>query len=112
MTTIHSIVAGNIIEAAVVFQPETGSVALADVTARLHKADGTDVTLTGITTPAANTFEVEWASSDTDITGRYTVRWESNTPSPKIVVEGVGLNPDGTEFCTVFNLIASRFATP
>ena len=85
--SIPSIAAGNIVEATVTFVPEAGTVALADVTARLHKPDGSDVTLTGIT-GTNPTFEVEWASADTDPTGRYTIRWESNSPSPKIVVEG------------------------
>ena len=77
-----------------------GTVALADVTARLLKptTPATEVVLTGITTPAANTFEVEWTSADTDPAGFYKIRWESNTPSPKIVVEDV---------TTTFRLAAS-----
>jgi hypothetical protein len=102
MTTIPTITAGNVVEATVTFVPESGTVLIADVSARLHKADGTDVTLTGIT-GAHPSFEVEWASADTDITGRYQIRWESNSPSPKIVVE------DAT---TAFVLIGSVLATP
>lgn len=94
--------AGNVIEASVTFTPETGTVLLADVTAKLRKADGTEVALTGVT-GAHPTFEVEWASAETDISGRYQIRWESSAPSPRIVVE------DRT---TAFIVLASQFATP
>jgi hypothetical protein len=102
MTAIPSIAAGNIVEAAVTFVPETGTVALADVTARVRKPGGTEVVLSGIT-GTHPTFEVEWSSADTDPTGIYQIRWESNSPSPKIVVE---------DRSTSFILIASVFATP
>lgn len=101
--TTTTISAGNVVEATVTFVPESGTVALADVTAKLRKADGTELALTGVTTPGVNVFEVEWASAETDITGRYQIRWESSAPSPRIVVE------DRT---TAFNLIATQFATP
>lgn len=103
MTTTIS--AGNVVEATVTFVPESGTVALADVTAKLRKPGPpvTEVVLTGITTPSVNVFEVEWASAETDPTGRYQIRWESSAPSPRIVVE------DRT---TAFNLIATQFATP
>lgn len=100
--TISCIAAGNVAEATVTFTPETGTVLLADVTARLRKHDGTEVVLTGIT-GAHPTFEVEWVTADADPTGIYRVRWESNAPSPKIVVE------DDT---TQIVVIGSRFATP
>lgn len=102
MTTPPIIAAGNVVEAAVTFTPGTGTVLLANVTARLRKPNGTEVNLTPIT-GTSPTFEVEWESADTDPTGLYRIRWESNTPSPKIVVE------DRT---TTFVLIASAFATP
>lgn len=100
--TVSSIAAGNVVEATVTFTPETGTVALADVSAKLRKPGGTEVTLTGIT-GTNPTFEVEWASAETDVTGRYRIRWESSAPSPRIVVE------DDT---TSFNLIATAFTTP
>ena len=100
--SIPRIDAGNIVVSTVTFIPESGTVALADVTAKLRKHDGTEVVLTGIT-GANPTFRVEWASAETDVTGIYLIRWESNTPSPRIVVE------DDT---TSFALIGSRFATP
>lgn len=101
--SVTRIAAGNVVEASVTFTPESGTVALGDVSARLLKHDGTEVTLSGITTPGTNVFEVEWVSTDADPTGIYRIRWESNAPSPKIVVE------DDT---TQFALIGSRFATP
>jgi len=103
MTLIPRIAAGNVVEATITFAPESpGTVALGDVTARLRKPDGTEVVLSGIT-GTHPTFEVEWSSADTDPSGYYQIRWESNTPSPKIVVE------DRT---TTFWLVASMFATP
>lgn len=113
MTTLETLHAGNVVQSNMLFDPEgAGTVALADVTVRLRKADGTEVAVTGVTTTGTNAFEVEWASADSDITGRYVFRWESNAPSPKIVIEGVGRNADGTRYCTAFNLIASQFVTP
>jgi hypothetical protein len=103
MTTLIPFVAGNIVAQTVTFVPETGTVALADVTAKLRKADGVEVVLTGITTTATNTFRVGWASAENDPAGIYRIRWESNTPSPRIVVE------DRT---SSFILLATAFATP
>ena len=68
MTIIPRIAAGNVVEASVTLTPETGTVALGDVTARLRKPDGTEVVLSGIT-GVNPTFEVEWASADTDPSG-------------------------------------------
>lgn len=100
MATVNTFYAGNVAKNTYTFVPESGSVVLADVTARLLKPNGTVVALT-VTGPGPNTFRADWPSADTDVTGRYTVRWESNPgTSPKIVDE-VG-----------FNLIASAFAAP
>lgn len=100
--TILRITAGNVVESAVTFAPETGTVLIADVTARLRKPNGDVVALTPVT-GAHPTFEVEWTSADTDPAGIYQIRWESNPPSAKIVVEDI---------TTAFRLAASSFATP
>lgn len=103
MTAPPHIAAGNIVVSTVTFIPETGTVALADVTVKLRKADATEATLTGVTTTGTNAFRVTWASAETDIAGVYRMRWESNPPSPRIVVEGLA---------TAFWLDATVFATP
>lgn len=97
--TVNSFYAGNVAKNPYTFTPETGSVVLADVSARVIKPDGTVIALT-VTGPGPNTFRADWTSADTDPTGRYWVRWESNSPSPVIKDE------------VAFNLIASRFPTP
>jgi len=105
--TIQRVLAGNVVESTVTFTPESGTVALADVTARLRKHDGTEVVLTtavaGVSSGISGahpTFEVEWTSEDDDPTGVYRIRWESNLPSPKIVFEDV------------VHIIGSTFAAP
>lgn len=111
MTTLPPITAGNIVISTVLFVPESGTVALADVTCKLRKKDGTEVDLTAdvvedvdeAEAPIPNAFRVDWASSETDPTGTYVMRWESNLPSPRIVVE------DST---TSFFLLATQFTTP
>lgn len=111
--SITKITAGNIVVSTILFEPTSGTVALADVTCSLRKYNGTEVDLTADVTEQddgevppvaiANAFTVNWPSGETDITGIYRVRWESNPPSPRIVVE------DST---TEFALTATKFTTP
>lgn len=109
--SITKITAGNIVVSTILFEPTSGAVALADVTCSLRKYNGTEVDLTadvteqldGSMVAIANAFTVNWPSGETDITGIYRVRWESNPPSPRIVVE------DST---TEFALTATKFTTP
>jgi len=99
------IVAGNIARCTVVFAPLTGTVALADVTARYHTQQGATGALTGITATIGvpNGFQADLTISDDTPSGWWQVRWESNLPSPKIAVE------DAT---TRFIVVASRLAVP
>ncbi len=96
-------VAGNIARCTIVFAPVTGTVLLADVTARYHTQQGATGSLTGITATATNTFQADLTIPDDTPSGWWQIRWESNTPSPKISVE------DAT---TRFIVVASRLSNP
>ena len=91
-----TIPAGSRTTATVAFAPseEGGTVELANVTAKLRKADGTETELTPVVAgDDPNTFTVSFDIAEDDPPGIYVVRWESSTPSPRIVVEG-----DATSF--------------
>lgn len=65
--------------------PATGSTALADVTARTCDPNGTITSLAGIT--GSDPYTIIYTVADTAAPGEWTLRWESNSPSAKLVKE-------------------------
>lgn len=77
---------GEVVISTWVTAPASGSVALADVTARVVSPGGDITNLSGVA-GAANNWTVQWTISDTATPGDWTLRWESNSPSAKLVKE-------------------------
>lgn len=107
MTTTN-VTAGNTMRSTVTFAPASGTVALADVTGRVLVPVGTTGSTGGVLTltPAAgatNVFYADIAVPDNAEVATWVVRWESNSPSPKIAIE------DAT---TRLRIIASAVPNP
>lgn len=101
--SVTLIYAGNTVRATCTFTPASGTVALADVTARAYEHATRATTNLTVAETAANTFRADLAIPDATGPGRWTVRFESNAPSPKIALE------DST---TTFTVVASILTTP
>lgn len=106
--TVNSVTAGNTMRSTVTFVPASGTVLIADVTARVLVPTGTTGSTAGILTltpvaGATNVFYADIAVPDNATAATWVVRWESNSPSPKIALE------DST---TRLQVIASALASP
>jgi len=95
--------AGNTARVTVTFTPESGTVNLANVTARAYEHDTQTVTALTVVQDSTNVFHADVVVPDDADAGRWTVRFESNSPSPKIAIE----NDD-----TSFKVIASTLPNP
>lgn len=87
MSTTTIIPAGNTARVTVTFAPDAGVVSLANVTARaFDPKTRTTTTLTPVQ-DATNVFHADVTVPDDAQGSTWVVRFESNTPSPKIAIE-------------------------
>lgn len=94
--------AGNVVRTTITFVPATGTVALADVTCRVLKYDGSVESLTPVS-GGTNIFYADVAVPDTVPNSRWRFRWESRTPSPVITLD---------DLTTRFDVLQSDFPNP
>lgn len=99
-TVCCEILAGNAVTIQATFTPDSGAVALADVTILLRDPAGVETDLSPVVEVAANQFKFVHPIADDARRGTYWVRVESDSPSPQIAVEGS------------FKVRGSKFATP
>ncbi len=78
---------GNVVRSTVTFTPASGSVELADVSCRLSKAHRSEVAVSGIVDAGSGSFYVDVETTESDPPGLWVFRWESSSPSPRIVIE-------------------------
>ena len=79
--------AGNTVRTTVTFFPESGEVLLAHVTARAFNHKTQAVTDLTVVQDGPNVFHADTPVPDNAGGGNWTVRFESNAPSPKIAIE-------------------------
>lgn len=80
---------GNVVRSTVTFTPESGTVALADLTCKVSKAHRYEVDVTAsIESVSANVFRVDVETDESDPHGVWLFRWESSSPSARIAIEG------------------------
>lgn len=88
---MRTIPAGQTARVTVEFTPQSGTISLADVTARaLECRTSTVTTLTpvaGGVDAGVYTFYADVEIPDSAGSGRWVVRFESNSPSPKMSIE-------------------------
>jgi hypothetical protein len=84
--SLGSFLPGEVVTSTWTTAPASGSVSLANVTARIIGPDGTITSLSGIT-GSANVWNIIFTISSTAAPGDWTLRWESNTPSAVLVKE-------------------------
>lgn len=87
MTAPIVVLAGNTVRVTVTFTPASGTVASADVTARAYETRSGDVTNLTVVESATNVFYADVPIPDDSPAGDWIVRFESNSPSPKIAIE-------------------------
>lgn len=93
-----SYIAGAVVRTTVTFVPESGTTALANISATAEDTQGNTYALTVAATAVADQYTADVTTPDTAITGRWWVRFESS--SPNITAE------------TTFDVVASALATP
>lgn len=97
-TTCSSrILVGNVIRITATFDPDSGTVALADVTFTLKSPDGTLSDLTPVVEDSTNVFIYDYVIPDNADPGRYAVRAESDSPSP-VMAEEATFQVHGSKF--------------
>lgn len=104
MSNRVSIVPGNTVRCTVTFVPETGTVSLADVSARCVDGATQTVHVLDPVEDSTNVFHADLTvPDDVAVGGTWRFRFESNTPSPHISLEGDDM---------AFEVAASRMPTP